>query len=182
LPSGLNVIDITFRNLRGAPPAVHLYDPLGQPLTQAHFAADAEGLRAFAAQFDQASADLGNSLRVQAVPNKMQFAPKELHVKAGSKVRLIFENPDLMMHNLLILAPGAEEEIGALADKLAIQPDGLAKGYIPESKKILHATPLVQPRRKAELIFTAPGEPGRYPFICTFPGHWRLMRGVLVVY
>jgi azurin len=85
------------------------------------------------------------------------------------------------MHNLLVLAPGAEEVIGALADQLAIQPDGLAKGYIPESKKILHATSLVQPRRKAELIFIAPVEPGRYPFICTFPGHWRLMRGVLVV-
>ena len=68
-----------------------------------------------------------------------------------------------------------------LADKLATKPDGLGKGYIPESNKILHATPLVQPRRTAELIFIAPGEPGRYPFICTFPGHWRLMRGVLVV-
>jgi azurin len=111
----------------------------------------------------------------------MQFAPRELRVKAGAKVRLIFENPDLMLHNLLILAPGSAEEVGALADKLATQPDGMARSYIPASTKVLHATPLVQPRQKAELVFTAPAAPGSYPFICTFPGHWRLMRGVLLV-
>ncbi|MST93907.1 MAG: hypothetical protein EXS33_01300 [Pedosphaera sp.] len=180
LRSGLNVIDVAFRNTKNPPP-VFLYDPLGQRLTTARPAADTNSLSALAAEFEKASAAFGDALIVRAVPNKMQFAPKELRVKAGAKVRLIFENPDLMIHNLLILAPGSAEEIGALADKLALQPDGLARGYIPESKKILHATGLVQPKQKAELIFTAPVAPGTYPFLCTFPGHWRIMRGVLVV-
>ena len=180
LRAGLNVLDITFRNTKN-PPSVFLYDPLGQRLTTARPAADTNTLSAFAAEFDNANASLGDALIVQAVPNKMQFAPKEFRVKAGAKVRLIFENPDLMIHNLLILAPGSAEEVGALADKLAAQPDGLARSYIPDSKKILHATPLVQPKRKAELVFTAPVEPGSYPFICTFPGHWRIMRGVMLV-
>ena len=35
--------------------------------------------------------------------------------------------------------------------------------------------------QKAEITFTAPAAPGSYPYICTFPGHWRIMRGVLVV-
>ena len=112
---------------------------------------------------------------------RSQFAPKELRVKAGAKVRLIFQNPDLMQHNFVLLAPGAAEEVGGLADQLATQPDGIAKGYLPESKKILQATPLVQPKQQAELNFTAPMVPGHYPYICTFPGHWRIMRGVLVV-
>ena len=180
LRPGLNVIDITFRNAKNPPP-VFLYDPLGQRLATARPAADAASLSALAAEFEKANAALGDALIVQAVPNQMQFAPKELRVKAGAKVRLIFENPDLMLHNLVILAPGAAEEVGALADQLATQPDGLARGYLPESKKILHATPLVQPKQKAELAFTAPAAPGSYPFICTFPGHWRIMRGVLVV-
>jgi uncharacterized protein len=136
---------------------------------------------ALAAEFEKANATIGDAIIVQAVPNRMQFAPKELRVKAGVKVRLIFENPDLMLHNLLILAPGSAEEVGALADKLAAQPDGMARAYIPASAKVLPATPLVQPRQKAELVFTAPAAPGSYPFICTFSGHWRLMRGVLVV-
>ena len=180
LRAGLNVIDLNFRKTKNPPPVL-LYDPLGQRLTTAHPAADTNQLSALASEFEKANANLGDALIIQAVPNKMQFAPKELHVKAGAKVRLIFENPDLMLHNLLILAPGSAEEVGALADKLATQPDGITRGYIPTSTKVLHATPLVQPRQKAELVFTAPTAPGSYPFICTFPGHWRLMRGVLVV-
>jgi glucose/arabinose dehydrogenase/azurin len=181
LHPGLNTIELTLRNRRGAPPAVYLYDPVGQPLAGTRLATDEPALRTFAAAYDQANAALGNALRVQAVPNKMQFAPTELRVKAGAKVRLIFENPDVMMHNLLLLTPGSTDEIGALADQLATQPDGLAQNYLPKSPKILQATKLVQPTQKAELQFTAPTTPGRYPYLCTFPGHWRIMRGELIV-
>ncbi|MCH8962102.1 MAG: hypothetical protein IH820_12455 [Bacteroidetes bacterium] len=31
------------------------------------------------------------------------------------------------------------------------------------------------------LTFTAPTEPGDYPYVCTFPGHWRTMQGVMQV-
>jgi azurin len=180
LRQGLNVIDIHFRKTK-KPPPVFLCDPLGQRLTTAHPAADAVSLTAMAATYDQARAALGDALTVQAVPNQLQFLPKELRIKAGAKVRLIFENPDLMLHNFLITSPGAADEIGALADQLAAQPDGLAKAYRPDSPKVLHATPLIQPGQKAELSFTAPNTPGSYPYLCTFPGHWRIMRGILIV-
>ena len=181
LRPGLNVIEITFRKLRGTPPAIHLYDPLGQRLAGVRTADDAASLLAFATTWDKANADAGTVLRVQAVPNQMKFAPAELRAKAGATVRIVFENPDLMLHNFVLCAPGSAEEIGALADALATQPDGLAKQYLPASPKILHSTPLVQPNQKAELTFTAPAQPGSYPYLCTFPGHWRIMRGVLVV-
>jgi azurin len=93
----------------------------------------------------------------------------------------VFENPDLMPHNLVLVDSGAADEIGALADRLAADPQGMAKGYLPVSPKVLQATPLVNPKGRAELTFTAPKTPGRYPFLCTFPGHWRLMRGELIV-
>lgn len=181
LRPGLNVIEIAFRKLRGGtPPPIFLYDPLGQRLA-ARTANDNISLLAFAAAWDKANADSGAALRVQAVPNQMKFAPAELRAQAGAKVRIVFENPDLMLHNFVLCTPDSDEEIGALADALAVQPDGLAKQYLPASPKILHATPLVQPNQKAELTFTAPTKPGRYPYLCTFPGHWRIMRGVLVV-
>ena len=36
-------------------------------------------------------------------------------------------------------------------------------------------------RESTVVIFDAPTEPGEYPFVCSFPGHWMTMRGVLRV-
>jgi putative heme-binding domain-containing protein len=181
LQRGLNSLEITFRRAKPTMPPVFLYDLLGQPLTRARLATNAAGLKAFAAAWDATHAADANALRVQAVPNLMQFAPRQLHAKPGAPVRIIFENPDLMQHNFVLVAAGADEEIGLLADQMATRPYALAKQYLPDSKKILQATALVNPNGRAELNFTAPAQPGRYPYLCTFPGHWRVMRGVLIV-
>ena len=125
-------------------------------------------------------AQKGNILRVQAADG-LQFAPTELTVAAGSEVVLAFENPDIMEHNWVLISPGNGDKVGALADILAGQPDGAAKEYLPESDHILQATKLVGPGDKTELTFIAPTEPGEYPYLCTFPGHWRIMKGVLKV-
>ena len=181
LKAGLNVVDIAFRKLKGNPPPIFICDPLGQPLAGVRFPADQKNLKKMALAWEKQNAGDANALVVRAVPNALQFAPRELRVKAGQPVRLIFENPDLMPHNLLVLAPGSAEEIGTLADQMATAADSLAKNYLPDSPKILHATPLVQPNQRHELTFTAPEKPGAYPFICTFPGHWRIMQGLLLV-
>ncbi|MFM8581977.1 MAG: hypothetical protein ACKOFW_10790 [Planctomycetaceae bacterium] len=31
------------------------------------------------------------------------------------------------------------------------------------------------------IFVTAPMEPGEYPYLCSFPGHWMVMNGVLQV-
>lgn len=180
LQPGLNVVELDLRRLNGRPPAVHLYDPVGQPLAHARLAGDTAALSELATAWEQANASLADALYVRAAAG-LQFVPKELRVKAGAKVRLIFENPDLMIHNFVLVAAGAAEEVGALADLIAADPNGMAKAYVPVSSKILQATLLVNPKGRAELNFTAPTEPGRYPYLCTFPGHWRIMRGELVV-
>jgi azurin len=180
LSPGLNVIEITFRRLKGNPPAVYLFDTIGQRLRGVNAPSDAKQFAALLDQYEKANAARGEVIRVQSAP-ELQFAPKELRAKAGIKVRLIFDNPDLMVHNFVLCAPGSEEEVGVLADKLAADPNGMAKSYIPDSPKILQHTGLVEPKARAELTFNIPPQPGRYPYLCTFPGHWRVMRGVLVV-
>ena len=40
---------------------------------------------------------------------------------------------------------------------------------------------MLDPGKKTIVYFNAPKEPGRYTYLCTFPGHSQLMRGVLVV-
>ena len=84
-----------------------------------------------------------------------------------------------MLHNLLIVKPGKAGNIGQLALDLGLQ--GQDKGYIPDSEDILYHTGLLQPNSSDVIYFEAPTEPGRYEYVCTFPGHAQLMRGVLVV-
>ncbi len=118
---------------------------------------------------------------IKPIVNEMKYDLKSFEVEAGQAVEIRFENIDFMQHNLLILATGSLEKVGAAADAMASQPDGASKNYTPEMPEVLYATPLVDPNSEAVLRFIAPDKPGDYPFVCTFPGHWRMMNGVMKV-
>jgi putative heme-binding domain-containing protein len=120
-------------------------------------------------------------LRLATVPDQMLFDKERLAVKAGKPVEILFEDTDLMPHNFVLLQPGALEEVGTLGETAATQPGALERHYVPASNKILVASRLLQPRDAQKLAFTAPAEPGIYPYVCTYPGHWRRMFGALYV-
>ena len=111
----------------------------------------------------------------------LQFDIKTFTVKAGKTVEIVFENPDAMQHNIIIGKPKSLEKIGKAADKMITDPDGAAKNYVPNSPDILFASALVNPDQTIKLRFTAPAKAGNYPYLCTFPGHWRIMNGVMKV-
>jgi azurin len=111
----------------------------------------------------------------------MKFDPKSITVEVGQSVRIVFENPDFMQHNLVIVKPGALQKVGRAADKLASDPKGSEMQYVPDMEEVLFHTKLVNPQSSETLEFTAPSEPGEYPFVCTFPGHWSIMNGVMKV-
>ena len=106
---------------------------------------------------------------------------KSFTVKAGDKVKVNLENKSPLPHNILIVKPGALQKVGALANGMLTDPNAMAKDYIPESPDILFHTKLIQPTKVGTLEFTAPAEPGDYPYLCTFPGHWMLMQGIMKV-
>jgi len=119
------------------------------------------------------------TFRVNTVVEQMRYDVKELEVKAGKKARIIFANPDALPHNLVITNPGKADEVAHAA--IALGAEGFAKKFIPDSKEILHHTDLIDGGETVELDFVAPAQPGDYPFVCTFPGHAILMRGILKV-
>lgn len=98
----------------------------------------------------------------------------------GTKVKLelkhIGKMPKVAMgHNLVVLTAGSD--ITAFAQSAAA---AVASDYIPEDKsKIIANTKLLGGGESATIEFELPG-PGEYPFLCTFPGHSGLMKGVLV--
>jgi putative heme-binding domain-containing protein len=120
-------------------------------------------------------------IRLGTIPHRMTFDKDRMVVEAGKPVELVFENSDIMPHNVVVTVMGALEEIGLLAEATATAPDAFERGYVPESPKILLSSRLLQPRESQKLSFVAPESPGVYPYVCTFPGHWRRMYGALYV-
>ena len=122
-----------------------------------------------------------NTITIKAIIGEMKYDVTNFSVKAGQTIKIIFENPDHMQHNLLIVKPGTFEQVGLAADELAKQPNGVEMQYIPATSDVLFSTPLVDPESRYELTLTVPSTPGDYPYMCTFPGHWRIMHGMMKV-
>ncbi|GAB3225379.1 ThuA domain-containing protein [Spirosoma arcticum] len=120
-------------------------------------------------------------LTIKVVEEQMKYDTKMITVRAGQSVVLTLENPDIMQHNLVICKMGTVDKVGKAADVMAQDPKSVEKGYVPQMPEVLAATKLVNPGEAYTLEFTAPTKPGDYPFICTFPGHWRIMQGIMRV-
>lgn len=122
-----------------------------------------------------------NVLRLGTLHEQMFFDKIQLVAEAGKPVELVFHNSDAMQHNWVLTTPDGADEIGLAAEKLAPQPDLQGRLFVPASPKVLQATKLLNPDDTLRLRFNAPQESGDYPFLCTYPGHWQRMRGILKV-
>ncbi|MFO0468993.1 MAG: plastocyanin/azurin family copper-binding protein [Bacteroidota bacterium] len=119
------------------------------------------------------------TLVIGTIPG-MKYYVKELEVKAGTKVKLTFNNlDDDMTHNLVIVEPGTADEVGLAAFSLGVKASQMS--YVPNSNKVLFHTTLLQPESSQTIYFVAPSKVGEYSFVCTYPGHHTLMRGILKV-
>ena len=130
----------------------------------------------------KASADPSiKRIRIKTIREAMKYDLKEFTVKPGQQVEIILENPDAMQHNLVITRPGAMEKVGKAGDAMMKDDKGAEKNYVPSLSEVLFSTPLVDPGRSFTLKFKAPTTVGDYPYVCTFPGHWTLMNGMMKV-
>jgi len=115
---------------------------------------------------------LGNTMA------EMKYDQVELHVKAGSTVKLKLENSAkdaAMQHNFALIEKGSAPKVGPEALKA-----GPSANYIPKMREVLVSTSIVGPGQSTEITFPAP-EKGEYDFICTYPGHYTMMKGKLFV-
>lgn len=124
----------------------------------------------------------GHEFLIRTIPQQLRYDITSITVKAGSQVRITFENNDIMEHNLLVIEPGTQDHIGNAAMAMMSDPaNAVAKGYVPDDPAVLHATRMLKAGEIEVLEFTAPETPDTYHFICTFPGHAMLMRGNMIV-
>jgi putative heme-binding domain-containing protein len=127
-------------------------------------------------------ADLGvRVVKIGTVYERMNYDKETIAVQAGKPVLFVLENVDAMPHNFVITRPGSMQTVGELAEKEAQNPAFAKQNFVPKSSDVLAASTLMQPQGSQRLTFTAPTQPGVYPYVCTYPGHWRRMFGAMYV-
>lgn len=98
------------------------------------------------------------------------------------RIRLVVKGtlPKIVMaHNVVVLKAGT--------DVAKLVTDGAphrGTDFIPPAmmSSVIAKTAFAGPGEVVQIVFKAPARPGRYPFICTFAGHYQAgMKGTLVV-
>jgi azurin len=116
--------------------------------------------------------------------DQMTYNTKGFEVTAGQKVSLTLKNVGkiplkTMGHNLVLLKPGTS--LAEFAGKAGVEKN---KGYMPQDaetkKAIIAATKRLGGGDSDTITFALTG-PGEYPFMCTTPGHFSVMQGVITV-
>jgi putative heme-binding domain-containing protein len=118
---------------------------------------------------------------IRPVPHLITFDRTQLYVEAGKPVEIVFENVDIMPHNFVLARPGQLAKVGVAGEAMAADPNAYSKNFVPSLPEVLQATRLLSPGQVERLLINAPSEPGDYPYVCTFPGHWTRMNGVMHV-
>lgn len=118
------------------------------------------------------------AIEINAIPG-IRFDRVRFQAPPGAPVKLQFNNRDDvadMDHNVVVTRPGARMEVVT-----AGMQAGVENHYVPDSPLVIAFTPQLKRGEDYTLRFTAPSEPGAYPYVCTFPGHGFVMYGVMYV-
>lgn len=113
--------------------------------------------------------------------DEMAFNKKEIKVEAGKKVKITLRHlgkmdVNVMGHNFVLLKSGVN--LIAFGNSAA---SARANNYIPEdTQDIIAHTKLVGGGQTTTVEFEAPVA-GTYEFLCSFPGHYAIMRGKFIV-
>jgi azurin len=115
----------------------------------------------------------------------MQFDVKKFQVAPNESVRLTFKNigsiPKIAMgHNLVLL----KKNVDALAfGQKVLASGGSATNALPKSLlgEVIAHSELLGPGESETIEFNVPEEKGDYQYVCTFPGHFAMMRGIMEV-
>ena len=108
----------------------------------------------------------------------LKFDLTDFTVAEGDRVQVTFANNDDMLHNLVVTEPNTADQVGEQGMRLGL--DGADRSYVPQMDEVLFHTCLLQPETSESIYFVAPSV-GDYEYVCTFPGHYKVMRGKMCV-
>ncbi|MEO7189946.1 MAG: plastocyanin/azurin family copper-binding protein [Vicinamibacterales bacterium] len=120
-------------------------------------------------------------VKIGTIVEQMLYDVRWFVVEAGKPVQIVFTNIEAMPHNFLLGRPGSIQQIAELGAVVPLPTDPAAKAYVPSTPLVLASTHLLKEGETERLNFLAPAVVGEYGFLCTFPGHWTRMYGVMLV-
>lgn len=129
-----------------------------------------------------ASADGVREVRITG-NDSMKFNVSEIRAEPGEELRIVLTNvgrmpKQHMAHNWVLFKKLSDAELNVLAMDAA----GRGPEYLPaDMSAVLAHTRMLGPAETDRITITVPREPGEYTYGCTFPGHFALMRGKLIV-
>ena len=118
---------------------------------------------------------------IGTIPGAMKYDIEEIKAKPGEILEITLKNTDTMQHNLLIVMPGKMTEVGVAADNMGETPEGKACQFVPDMPSVLAVMGLIDPGMSGSLFYVVPQKAATYQYVCTVPGHWRMMKGKLKV-
>ena len=112
--------------------------------------------------------------------DNMIYDKNKIEVNSGKNIVLTLNHKgkvskEFMGHNFVLLKKGVNVDEYAKKAVLAKSND-----YIPNSDEAIAYTKMLGGGESTTISFLAP-EAGTYNYICTFPGHYMMMRGELIV-
>jgi len=153
--------------------------PAPEPAPVVEEAAPAPAPAPAAAENNAVTPDEEGIVRIEAQDN-MMFNTARIEV-SGNTIKLELKHTgqlakNVMGHNLVVLQPGTDPIAWAAGTFSMVDTD-----YVPpDDETVIAATKLLGGGEVDLIEFEVPG-PGEYPFVCSFPGHAAIMKGVLVV-
>ena len=116
-------------------------------------------------------------VEIETLGNLMKYNMTQIKAKPNTKIKIILKNNaslEIMKHNIVILNDASKiDEVGTAALNV--------ENYVPKHPSIIAASDMIGPGEETELIVQIPDAVATYPFICTFPGHYQVMQGKIIV-
>lgn len=142
-----------------------------------------DGKAAAAAPAASSSAD-SSARAIEITGNDaMKFSVTEITASPGETLRITFRNvgkmpKQAMSHNWVLLKPMTDGEVNAFG----MAASAKAPTYLPDDRSAIIAhTKMLGGGESDQIEVKVPSTPGTYPYVCTFPGHFAIMKGTLVV-
>lgn len=181
----LLIAGLTFAGCGGDAPAPATDQTAATSETAASGAASVSGSNIPAPM--QAFSDDGSVAEVVIEGSDLiRYSIDRFTVKAGQMVRVTLNHvgslpAQAMGHNFVVLRSG--EDVFEFGADVGEQGGAASNDFVPDPvrDRVLAFTAMIGGGQSATVEFQVPLEPGEYPFLCTFPGHFAQMNGIMVV-